>query len=221
MCISLRWYTAESILITQQRQEARGRGWEKGYVEGRLDHVIHDHVIHDILDVLFSFPSGAQARVVLCVKTISLIALICLRIGQEMVQQHLSDTVRNFFGAFSLLQELQDQVSAVGEAPPALPQVWECGGHTWLCLCGKSISSWGLSDLVSLVQGLTAESLSSCEVPVMEVPLSDGKLLALDPSVLVELQKVFNPEMAYITYIPFSCLLGTIGHQLQGSVLWA
>lgn len=42
----------------------------------------------------------------------------------------------------------------------------------------------------------------------MEVPLSDGKLLALDPSVLVELQKVFNPEMAYITYIPFSCLLG-------------
>ncbi|NXV10238.1 WDR81 protein, partial [Cettia cetti] len=114
-----------------------------------------------------SFPSGAQARVVLCVKTISLIALICLRIGQEMVQQHLSDTVRNFFGAFSLLQELQDQ-------------------------------------------GLTAESLSSCEVPVMEVPLSDGKLLSLDPSVLVELQKVFNPEMAYITYIPFSCLLGDV-----------
>lgn len=43
----------------------------------------------------------------------------------------------------------------------------------------------------------------------MEVPLSDGKLLALDPAVLMELQKVFNPEMAYITYIPFSCLLGT------------
>lgn len=42
----------------------------------------------------------------------------------------------------------------------------------------------------------------------MEVPLSDGKLLALDPAVLMELQKVFNPEMAYITYIPFSCLLG-------------
>lgn len=56
---------------------------------------------------------------------------------------------------------------------------------------------------------MTAESLSSCEVPVMEVPLSDGKLLALDPAVLMELQKVFNPEMAYITYIPFSCLLGT------------
>lgn len=43
----------------------------------------------------------------------------------------------------------------------------------------------------------------------MEVPLSDGKLLALDPATLMELQKVFNPEMAYITYIPFSCLLGT------------
>ncbi|NXB75109.1 WDR81 protein, partial [Donacobius atricapilla] len=132
---------------------------------------ISQEVLLPVLGFLTSpavgFPSGAQARVVLCVKTISLIALICLRIGQEMVQQHLSDIVRNFFGAFSLLQELQDQ-------------------------------------------GLTAELLSSHEAPVMEVPLSDGKLLALDPSVLVELQKVFNPEMAYITYIPFSCLLGDV-----------
>ncbi|KAK1204606.1 WDR81 protein, partial [Pygoscelis papua] len=132
---------------------------------------ISQEVLLPVLGFLTSpavgFPSGAQARIVLCVKTISLIALICLRIGQEMVQQHLSDTVRNFFGAFSLLQELQDQ-------------------------------------------GLTAESLSSCEVPVMEVPLSDGKLLALDPAMLMELQKVFNPEMAYITYIPFSCLLGDV-----------
>jgi len=84
------------------------------------------------MDVLFSFPSGAQARIVLCVKTISLIALICLRIGQEMVQQHLSDTVRNFFGAFSLLQELQDQVSDVAEVllPSRSTQPQECGGHT-------------------------------------------------------------------------------------------
>uniref|UniRef100_A0A8C9L6M5 WD repeat-containing protein 81 n=1 Tax=Pavo cristatus TaxID=9049 RepID=A0A8C9L6M5_PAVCR len=130
---------------------------------------ISQEVLLPVLGFLTSlsvgFPSGAQARVVLCVKTISLIALICLRIGQEMVQQHLSDTVRNFFGAFSLLQELQDQVT---------------------------------------------ESLSGCEVPVMEVPLMGGKLLALDPAVLMELQKVFNPEMAYITYIPFSCLLGDV-----------
>uniref|UniRef100_A0A803Y572 WD repeat-containing protein 81 n=1 Tax=Meleagris gallopavo TaxID=9103 RepID=A0A803Y572_MELGA len=132
---------------------------------------ISQEVLLPVLGFLTSlsvgFPSGAQARVVLCVKTISLIALICLRIGQEMVQQHLSDTVRTFFGAFSLLQELQDQ-------------------------------------------GLTVESLSGCEVPVMEVPLMEGKLLALDPAVLMELQKVFNPEMAYITYIPFSCLLGDV-----------
>uniref|UniRef100_A0A803VQ27 WD repeat-containing protein 81 n=1 Tax=Ficedula albicollis TaxID=59894 RepID=A0A803VQ27_FICAL len=129
---------------------------------------ISQEVLLPVLGFLTSpavgFPSGAQARVVLCVKTVSLIALICLRIGQEMVQQHLSDTVRNFFGAFSLLQELQEQVSGVGEL------------------------------LLYLI----------------EVPLSDGKLLSVDPSVLVELQKVFNPEMAYITYIPFSCLLGDV-----------
>lgn len=50
---------------------------------------------------LSSFPSGVQARIVLCVKTISLVALVCLRIGSEMVQQHLSDTLRVFFAAFS------------------------------------------------------------------------------------------------------------------------
>ena len=56
------------------------------------------------------FPSGAQARTVLCMKTISLIALICLRIGQEMVQQHLSEPVATFFRVFSQLHELQHQV---------------------------------------------------------------------------------------------------------------
>lgn len=43
-------------------------------------------------------------------KTISLIALICLRIGQEMVQQHLSEPVATFFQVFSQLHELQQQV---------------------------------------------------------------------------------------------------------------
>lgn len=59
---------------------------------------------------LSRFPSGAQARTVLCVKTISLIALICLRIGQEMVQQHLSEPVATFFQVFSQLHELRQQV---------------------------------------------------------------------------------------------------------------
>lgn len=93
------------------------------------------------MDVLFSFPSGAQARIVLCVKTISLIALICLRIGQEMVQQHLSDTVRNFFGAFSLLQELQDQVSDVREVllTPALVSAAPSPGRVCVSLRGESV----------------------------------------------------------------------------------
>lgn len=56
------------------------------------------------------FPNGAQARTVLCMKTISLIALICLRIGPEMVQQHLSEPVATFFQVFSQLYELRHQV---------------------------------------------------------------------------------------------------------------
>ncbi|KAJ6657222.1 hypothetical protein lerEdw1_002589 [Lerista edwardsae] len=101
-----------------------------------------------------SFPNGVQARIVLCLKTISLVALVCLRIGSEMVQQHLSDTLRMFFETFSLLQPLLEQ----------------------------------------------------------DLPLDP--LLSPDPSALVELQKVFNPEMAYTTFVPFSCLLGDVIHTI-------
>lgn len=63
-----------------------------------------------LMSSICRFPSGAQARTVLCMKTISLIALICLRIGQEMVQQHLSEPVATFFHVFSQLHELRHQV---------------------------------------------------------------------------------------------------------------
>lgn len=63
----------------------------------------------ELMYYLSRFPSGAQARTVLCMKTISLIALICLRIGQEMVQQHLSEPVATFFQVFSQLHELRHQ----------------------------------------------------------------------------------------------------------------
>ncbi|XP_042298686.1 WD repeat-containing protein 81 [Sceloporus undulatus] len=98
-----------------------------------------------------SFPSGVQARTVLCLKTISLVALVCLRIGSEMVQQHLSGTLRVFFETFSLSSLAAEQDMML---QPRLPH----------------------SDL----------------------------------SALLELQTVFSPEMAYTTFVPFSCLLGDV-----------
>lgn len=52
--------------------------------------------------------------------------------------------------------------------------------------------------------------MSPGETSELEVPFSDGRVLRLDPAVLAELQKVFSPEMAYTTYVPFSCLLGML-----------
>ncbi|XP_078061022.1 WD repeat-containing protein 81 [Mustelus asterias] len=75
---------------------------------------INQDVLLPVLQVLTSphtsFPSRAQARTVLCVKTLSLIALVCLRIGQEMVSQHMSETLRRFFQGFSVLSELKEQM---------------------------------------------------------------------------------------------------------------
>ncbi|KAM9811368.1 WD repeat-containing protein 81 isoform 1-T2 [Syngnathus typhle] len=77
---------------------------------------INRDVLLPLLDLLtnphMGFPSGGQTRTVVCLKTLSLMALICLRIGREMVQQHMADTLRRFFAVFSLLHFLRPQMES-------------------------------------------------------------------------------------------------------------
>ncbi|XP_045629279.1 WD repeat-containing protein 81 isoform X2 [Ursus americanus] len=92
----------------------------------RISHEVLLPVLSFLTSLVTGFPSGAQARTVLCVKTISLIALICLRIGQEMVQQHLSEPVATFFQVFSQLHELRHQdlkLDPAGRSEGQLPEV--------------------------------------------------------------------------------------------------
>ncbi|XP_005582505.3 WD repeat-containing protein 81 isoform X1 [Macaca fascicularis] len=92
----------------------------------RISHEVLLPVLSFLTSLVTGFPSGAQARTILCVKTISLIALICLRIGQEMVQQHLSEPVATFFQIFSQLHELRQQdlkLDPAGRGEDQLPQV--------------------------------------------------------------------------------------------------
>ncbi|XP_051535860.1 WD repeat-containing protein 81-like isoform X2 [Myxocyprinus asiaticus] len=130
---------------------------------------INQEVLLPLLDLLTSakmgFPSGVQTRSAVCLKTLSLIALICLRIGREMVQQHMAETLCRFFQVFSLLHSLQNQM---GSAPRR-----EVGDSTYLDVC-----------------------------------IPDGTIVTCELGVLEQLQAVFNPEMAYASYIPFYCLIG-------------
>ncbi|XP_026082239.1 WD repeat-containing protein 81-like [Carassius auratus] len=130
---------------------------------------INQEVLLPLLDLLTStkmgFPSGVQTRSAVCLKTLSLMALICLRIGREMVQQHMAETLSRFFRVFSLLQYLQKQM----ESAPRR----EVGDSTYL-----------------------------------DVHIPDGTEITCELGVLEELQAVFNPEMAYASYIPFYCLIG-------------
>ncbi|XP_023127790.1 WD repeat-containing protein 81 [Amphiprion ocellaris] len=77
---------------------------------------INQDVLLPLLDLLttprMGFPSGVQTRTAVCLKTLSLMALICLRIGKEMVQQHMADTLCRFFAVFSLLHSLQPQLDS-------------------------------------------------------------------------------------------------------------
>ncbi|XP_012582001.1 PREDICTED: WD repeat-containing protein 81 isoform X2 [Condylura cristata] len=147
----------------------------------RISHEVLLPVLSFLTSLVTGFPSGAQARTVLCVKTISLIALICLRIGQEMVQQHLSEPVATFFQVFSQLHELRHR-------------------------------------------DLKLDPTGRGEGQLPEVTFSDGQQRLVDPSLLDELQKVFTLEMAYMIYVPFSCLLGDIirkiipNHELVGEL---
>ncbi|KAM8975356.1 WD repeat-containing protein 81 [Pelodytes ibericus] len=144
---------------------------------------INQDVLLPVLGFLTSttvgFPNGAQARIALCVKCSSLISLICLRIGREMVQQHLGDALRIFFSNFTILQELHEQ-------------------------------------------GFNAETQNCSEPSIQNVHCADGKIRAVDLSLLEELGKVFNAEMAYATFIPFSCLIGDVIGQLvpNHTLIW-
>ncbi|KAK7883110.1 hypothetical protein WMY93_029284 [Mugilogobius chulae] len=77
---------------------------------------INQDVLLPLLDLLttpkMGFPSGVQTRTAVCLKTLSLMALICLRIGREMVQQHMADTLQRFFAVFSLLHSLKPQLDS-------------------------------------------------------------------------------------------------------------
>ncbi|CAL8353411.1 unnamed protein product [Lota lota] len=77
---------------------------------------INQDILLPLLELLttpqMGFPSGVQTRSALCLKTLSLMALICLRIGREMVQQHLADTLCRFFTVFTLLRCLQPQLDS-------------------------------------------------------------------------------------------------------------
>lgn len=130
---------------------------------------INQDVLLPLLDLLttprMGFPSGVQTRTVICLKTLSLMALICLRIGREMVQQHMADTLRQFFAVFTLLHSLQPQLE-------------------------------------------TAPRRAVGDAIVVDVSTPEGTNVTLELGVLEELQTVFNPEMAYASYIPFICLIG-------------
>nr|DBA34220.1 TPA: hypothetical protein GDO54_001800 [Pyxicephalus adspersus] len=136
---------------------------------------INQDVLLPVLGFLTSttvgFPNGPQARLALCAKCSNLISLICLRIGREMVQQHLGDALRIFFSNFTILQEIHQQ-------------------------------------------GLSADTQNGLEPCVKNVHCADGRFLPVDLMLTEELGKVYNPEMAYATFIPFSCLIGDAINQL-------
>ncbi|XP_032901786.1 WD repeat-containing protein 81 [Amblyraja radiata] len=85
-------------------------------------------VLEVLTSPLASFPGGAQARSVLGVKTLSLIALVCLRIGQEMVVQHMSETLRRFFEGFSIMPEQREKA---GESDTPWPGTPETDAADW------------------------------------------------------------------------------------------
>ncbi|XP_051891247.1 WD repeat-containing protein 81 [Pristis pectinata] len=119
---------------------------------------VNQDLLLPVLDVLTtplaSFPGGAQARSVLGVKTLSLIALVCLRIGQEMVTQHMSETLRRFFEGFSIIPDLREKMGLSEGSPgwSGVP-VADVGG------------AWDLAALDELEEVFSLEMAFSAYIP--------------------------------------------------------
>lgn len=56
------------------------------------------------------------------------------------------------------------------------------------------------------------------EYILLDVCTPDGSEVTCELGVLEELQAVFNPEMAYASYIPFYCLIGDTHTHTQTSL---
>ena len=69
--------------------------------------VVFRKVLQPLVNVVqscqLSFPSGGQARAVLCYKLVDVMTTVGLRIGREMAREHMTATLQHFFVCFELV----------------------------------------------------------------------------------------------------------------------
>uniref|UniRef100_UPI00358FAF03 WD repeat-containing protein 81-like isoform X2 n=1 Tax=Myxine glutinosa TaxID=7769 RepID=UPI00358FAF03 len=163
--------------------------------------IIHDAllpILHVFTSSSISFPSGVQCRSVLCQKSMSLMMLICLRIGVDSVQRHMSEALSAFFQGFSIAAEGKgDQCMVrdhgVGEADNEHPGMEEmrkvfnaelasAAYVPFLCLLGNGSIEESIPnrDLVCQLSSQYEQELlcTSDTPPVVDVP--EDPVLATD-----------------------------------------
>ncbi|KAF7700054.1 WD repeat-containing protein 81 [Silurus meridionalis] len=140
---------------------------------------INQDVLMPLLDLLTSpklgFPSGVQTRSAVCLKTLSLMALICLRIGREMVQQHMADTFCKFFQVFTLVDSLQNQIV---KGPRK-----EVGEYTYIDVCtpGGTEVTCELGVLEELQAVFSPEMANASFIPLYRL-IGDAVIRKLIPN---------------------------------------
>ncbi|XP_072909114.1 WD repeat-containing protein 81 isoform X2 [Hemitrygon akajei] len=134
-------------------------------------------VLEVLTSPLTSFPGGAPARSVLGVKTLGLLALVCLRIGQEMVMQHMTEMLGRFLLGFSVVHDLREKLGLSADARDwAGVSETELGGGWDLAALEE------LEEVFSLEMAYSAYVLFNCligDTPSQQLQWDDGRVRAL------------------------------------------
>ncbi|XP_054758829.2 WD repeat-containing protein 81-like [Lytechinus pictus] len=175
--------------------------------------------IHPLLDIMsctsISFPSGSEARAVICFKLVDILNAIALRIGREMTRDHMKDILKRFFLCFKLgastFKNLDRQSSlALSTDSEDKYLVIDVDDETNQLVYGSPVVPHSRLQSNDSTSDLSTTPHSTGSLPR---PSSFGA--QIDESTSLEdmrgvLQEVFTPELAHAAYIPLCRLTGSI-----------
>ncbi|XP_022096661.1 WD repeat-containing protein 81-like isoform X2 [Acanthaster planci] len=166
-----------------------------------------------------SFPSGGQARAVICYKLVDVMTSIGLRIGREMAREHMTSTLQHFFVCFELVHgDGQQETKRPKDYERQHSHQFSRSTDSEDMYCEIKVDSQtnqykiGTPTKLEYLRGEAARSPPALSSRVSDNTdtLEDVHIHSIDPEIMNELREAFSPEMANTAYIPLCRLTGSI-----------
>eukprot|EP00057_Strongylocentrotus_purpuratus_P006401 XP_011660875.1 PREDICTED: WD repeat-containing protein 81 [Strongylocentrotus purpuratus] len=177
--------------------------------------------LHPLLDIMsctsISFPSGSQARAVICFKLVDILNTIALRIGREMSRDHMTDVLKRFFLCFKLgastMRSLdlsrQNSLALSTDSEDKYLNI-ELDDETNQMVYGSPVVPHSRLQSTGSASDLSTTPHSTGSLPRPSSLGGQSEESASLEDMRGVLQEVFTPELAHAAFIPLCRLTGSI-----------